>query len=47
MFGTVGHPIRPRDRRKLEQAMNDEAYLTVNGYRWGQVLFDENDPGMR
>jgi hypothetical protein len=46
MFGTVGH-IRfdPANRAKLEQEMNDETYLTVNGYRWGQVLFDENDPG--
>ena len=46
MFGTVGNlRFDPANRDRLEQEINDDAYLGVDGYRWGQVLFDENDPG--
>jgi hypothetical protein len=46
MFGTVGDlRFDPANRSKLEQELSDDAYLNVEGYRWGQVLFDENDPG--
>ena len=46
MFGTVGH-IRfdPANRDKLMEEMNDDVYLDVDGYRWTQVLYDENVPG--
>jgi hypothetical protein len=27
------------------QEMQDDVYLSVDGYRWGQILFDENVPG--
>ena len=46
MFGTVGHlRFDPANRDKLQQEMQDQAYLDVEGYRWGQFLLDENDPG--
>jgi quinol monooxygenase YgiN len=46
MFGTVGHVhFDPTNREELEKLLQDDAYLSVDGYRWAQLLFDENDPG--
>ena len=46
MFGTVGDlRFDPANRQQLEKEVEDDAYLGVDGYRWGQVLFDESDPG--
>ncbi|MFL5767918.1 MAG: hypothetical protein ACJ758_08765 [Actinomycetota bacterium] len=46
MFGTVGHlRFDPANRNELHEQMQDDAYLSVEGYGWGQFLLDENDPG--
>ncbi|HZD78540.1 MAG TPA: hypothetical protein VE646_00660 [Actinomycetota bacterium] len=43
MFGTIGRAhIRPENKDKLIEALEDPAYQGVSGYRMSYLMFPEN-----